>query len=285
MNSVATVAPPGAAFHPADELAYVRAEMDRLTGREIALTRALVADREARVGSLHHAVVQRVSGRDAVDIERLPDLRVVLRLLSGPVLCIDCETTGLHPLDGDRMVSLAILQAQICSLTTCGSDRSPQWQHGEGVLLESRTAYVNAFNPEGRKSSPEALAVHGLSEERLAGCAVFAERAFDIENILTGQDDEFGAMTVVAHNAPFDVGFLDMEFVRAGRAVSWGPIVDTRLISKILWPGERGSLDALCERLGVDRCDRDERHESLKDATLLALCLPGLVAEIRRRVA
>ncbi|WP_043348933.1 exonuclease domain-containing protein [Methylobacterium sp. B1] len=273
------------AFHPADELAYVRGELDRLTGREIALTRALVADREARVGSLHQAVVTRVGSRDAVDIERLPDLRETLRLLSGPVLCVDCETTGLHPLDGDRIVSLAILQAQVCSTTTYGSDRSPQWQHGEGVSLESRTAYVAAFNPEGRKSSPEALAVHGLSDERLAGCAVFAERAFDIENILAGLDEEFGATTVVAHNARFDVGFLDIKFERAGRAVSWGPIVDTRLISKILWPGEKGSLDALCERLGVDRGDRDQRHESLRVARLLALCLPGLIAEIRRRVA
>ncbi|SEP04974.1 Exonuclease [Methylobacterium sp. UNC300MFChir4.1] len=285
MNEVVTVAPPGAAFHPADELAYVRGELDRLTGREIALTRTLVADRESRVGSLHHAVVQRVSGRDAVDIERLPDLREVLRLLSRPVLCIDCETTGLHPLDGDRMVSLAILQAQVCSTTTYGSDRSPQWQHGEGVALESRTAYVAAFNPEGRKSSPEALAVHGLSDERLAACAPFSDRARDVDGILTGQDDEFGATTVVAHNAPFDVGFLDMEFERAGRAVSWGPIVDTRLLSKMLWPEAKGSLDALCERLGVDRGDRDERHESLKDARLLALCIPGLVAELRRRVA
>jgi DNA polymerase III epsilon subunit-like protein len=284
MNEAA-VAPGGAALHPADELAYVRAEMDRLTGREIALTRALVADREARVGSLHHAVVTRVSGQDAIDVERLPDLREVLPLLLSPVLCIDCETTGLHPLDGDRMVSLAVLQAQVCNETTFDSDHSPQWQHGEGVAFIAHRAYVATFNPEGRKSSPGALAVHGLSDERLAGCVAFAERAREVEDILTGQDDDFVATTIVAHNAPFDVGFLDMEFERAGRSVTWGPIVDTRIISKLLWPAEKGSLDALCERLGVDRGDRDARHESLKDARLLALCLPGLVAEIRRGVA
>ncbi|CAA2155888.1 DNA polymerase III subunit epsilon [Methylobacterium brachiatum] len=283
MNEVATVAPPGAAFHPADELAYVRAELDRLTGREIALTRALVADREARVGALHHAVDQRVSGRDAVDIERLPDLPEVLRLLSRPVLCIDCETTGLHPLNGDRMVSLAILSAQIEPIKVVWS-RGPDFDHVSIRFLD-RHAWVGAFNPGGRSSTPEALAVHGLSDERLAGCVPFAERAHELADILTEADFDGFQPVIVAHNAPFDVGFLDMEFERAGRAVSWGPIVDTRLISKILWPGEKGSLDALCERLGVDCGDRDERHESLKDARLLALCIPGLVAEIRRRVA
>lgn len=274
-----------AALHPADEYAYVNAELDRLAWRKNKLKEALIADREARVGLLHHVTIQRYDGRDVLFVERLPELAETLRLLSGQVLCVECETTGLHAGDGDRIVSLAVLQAMVCNLASFDSDRSPQWQHGEVVAMDTSRAYVDAFNPEGKASSPEALAVHGLSDERLAGCPTFAERASEVEDILTGRDEDFRATTVVAHNAPFDMGFLDEEFTRADRHPDWTAVVDTRLLSKMLWPGESGSLDALCNRLGVDRGDRDARHESLRDARLLALCLPGLVAEIRRRLA
>lgn len=180
------------------------------------------------------------------------------------------------------MVSLAILSAQLEVKIAWAQDWNSEHV---AVRFLDRHAWVGAFNPEGRPSTPEALAVHGLSDERLAGCVPFAERAHELADILTEADFDGFQPVIVAHNAPFDVGFLDLEFERAGRSVSWGPIVDTRLISKILWPGEKGSLDALCERLGVDRGDRDERHESLKDARLLALCLPGLTSEIARRLA
>jgi DNA polymerase III epsilon subunit-like protein len=53
----------------------------------------------------------------------------------------------------------------------------------------------------------------------------------------------------------------------------------------MLWPDESGSLDTLAKRLGVDRGDRDAKHDPLEDCRLLARCLPGLVAEIKKRIA
>jgi len=263
-----------AALHPADELAYVRAEMDRLTGREIALTRALVADREARVGSLHHAVVSRVSGKDAVDVERLPELRNVLEALHGDLVAIDCETTGLHALDGDRIVSVGLypchylggrlIEPGFCSLDDVGDDNP----------------FRATVNP-GRPSSPQAAAVLGLTDEVLATKEPFSKRlALDITGLVVDR-------VVVAHNAPFDVGFLEMEFERHGLTFQGETlaVVDTRILCKLLWPDQPGTLDALANRLGVSRGDRDAGHDALRDAILLAECLPGLIAEIRRRLA
>lgn len=274
MNSVATVAPPGAANPLADELAYVRAEMDRLTGREIALTRALVADREARVGSLHHAVVTRVSGTDAVDVERLPDLSATLRLLeTTDLVVLDTETTGLHALDGDRVVAVGLYP---CHMSEGRCD--PGFQHLDDVGSDNPWRVV--VNP-GRPSSPEAAAVHRLTDEVLAAKPRFAKRhAYDIYDIIH-------CRTVIAHNAPFDVGFLTMECQRLDLDFQGWPaaVVDSRILCKLLWPDQPGTLDALADRLGVSRQGRVIGHDALRDACLLADCLPGLVAEMRRRVA
>lgn len=256
-----------AVLHPADEPGYVRAELAScvsrqriLAIREESLTTALVADREARVGDLHHAVVTRVRGRDVVDIERLPDLQRTLLLLQGPVVAADTETTGLHVLEGDRLISAAFLRVHPDAL--------------EAAPLEI------LVNP-GRPSSPEAAAVHGLTEADLRDRPTFAyTHARAIIDVCR-------QATLVAHNAPFDVGFLDAEFETTGLYFTGVPsdVVDTRIVSKLLWPGEPGSLDALATRLGVDRGDRDARHTALGDARLLAACLPGLRGAIRRWIA
>lgn len=256
------------ALHAADELGYVRAELASCVSRqrlltlcEEALTTGLVADHEGRVGALHHAVVSRVRGRDVVDIERLPDLqRVLLLLLQGPVVVADTETTGLYPLQGDRLISAAFLRV-----------------HPDAV---SETPLEITVNP-GRSSDAAALAVHGLTEADLRDRAPFSySHARAIIDVCRGG-------TLVGHNAPFEVGFLDAEFETTGLYFTGVPsdVVDTRIVSKLLWPGESGSLDALATRLGVDRGGRDVRHTALGNARLLAACLPGLRDAIRRWIA
>ncbi|MCJ2015581.1 exonuclease domain-containing protein [Methylobacterium sp. J-076] len=255
------------ALHPADDLAFVRHELAScvsrqrlLSIREEALTTGLVADREARVGALHHAVVTRVRGRDVVDVERLPDLQRVLLLLQGPVVVADTETTGLHVLEGDRLISAAFLRI-----------------HPDAV---SETLLEITVNP-GRASDAAALAVHGLTEADLRDRAPFSySHARAIIDVCRGG-------TIVAHNAPFDVGFLDAEFEREGLYFTGVPsdVVDTRIVSKLLWPGESGSLDALATRLGVDRGGRDVRHTAAGDARVLAACLPGIRDALRRWIA
>ena len=247
-----------AALHPADELAALETRVAEL--------RALLAsNREARVGASHHAIVERIDDRDHVIVEPLPDLTEVLGRLVGPLVVLDTETTGLHRHNGDRLISLAVLPL--------GRDRGP------GEERATFAAYRLTVNP-GRPSSPQALAVHGLTEAELATKPTF-------NRAMASQVVRFiGGSTVVAHNAPFDAGFVQSECERLG--MGWRPdegqVVDTRLIAKLLWPGEPGTLDALATRLGVDRGDRDAGHDALGDARLLARCLPGLVEALVRHI-
>ncbi|WP_449410054.1 exonuclease domain-containing protein [Methylobacterium komagatae] len=245
-------------LHPADELAALEARVAELRVN-------LISDREARVGASHHAIVERVNGEDRVAIEPLPGLIAVLGRLCGPLVVLDTETTGLHPRSGDRLISLAVLPL--------GKDRGPKTERA------TFASYRLTVNP-GRPSSPQTLAVHGLTEEFLATKSAFTRP-------MASQVDRFiGSSTIVAHNAPFDVGFLQAECERLG--MGWCPdedqVVDTRLVSKLIWPNESGSLDALASRLGVDRGDRDAGHDALADARLLARCLPGLAEALAGRI-
>lgn len=262
-----------AALHPADQLAYVRAEMALLAEREIALTRDLAGNREQRVGTLHHAVVTRCDGRDVVDVERLPSPYQTLRLLAlHDIVALDTETTGLHALDGDRLVSVGLYPCYVDG----DGPVAPGFQDLADVGADN--SFRAVVNP-GRPSSPQAAAVHGLTDEFLATKPAFGrDLAFAIHDLVKGR-------VVVAHNAPFDVAFLEMECNRVDLSFNDWPcaIVDTRILCKMLWPDEPGTLDALAARLGVERGERDAGHDALADAILLAECLPGLVAELRRR--
>jgi DNA polymerase-3 subunit epsilon len=108
----------------------------------------------------------------------------------------------------------------------------------------------------------EAFAVHGISEEFLRDKPLFADIAEDLVAFLEGG-------RVVAHNAEFDVGFLNAEFARLDRSPIAGEILDTVRLARRRFPGSPVSLDALCDRFGVDKTAR-EKHGALLDAQLLA---------------
>lgn len=254
-------------LHPADELADITAAGTGDPRRMAELVDLLVSSRENRVGTRFHAVVTRTPDGDVVETRPLPTLEEYLDLLTGPLLVVDTETTGLHPLLGDRLLSVAAVKGEIRA-------------HGEELAFErTDEPYLALVNP-GVASSQEALAVHGLTPEMLHGRPTFGEIALDVDRVLYDQ-------VVVAHNAPFDVGFLDAEFERTffdGVSRTARETVDTRVVSKLVWPGEPASLDPMAIRLGVDRGRRDELHDALEDADLLARCIPGLVREIRIRL-
>ena len=110
-----------------------------------------------------------------------------------------------------------------------------------------------------------AIAVHGITREQLAGKPRFAEIADELLEHIRGAE-------LVIHNAPFDVGFLDAELARAGRAERIGAlcaVLDTLELARKLHPGQRNSLDALCKRYGIDNSHR-ELHGALLDARILA---------------
>ncbi len=154
----------------------------------------------------------------------------------------DTETTGLDPMGGDRIIEIALLEL-VRDLPT-----------GQRLHL--------LIDPE-RDIPEEATRVHGMTREHLRGKPRFVEVADEILAFI-GDDD------MVAHNAPFDFGFLDAEFSRLGRPpLHRGRMVDTYALAKRRFPGLPNSLDALCRRFGIDLTERTA-HNALLDCRLLA---------------
>ncbi len=157
---------------------------------------------------------------------------------------LDTETTGLYAHQGDRIIEIGCVELVNRKLT------------GNNLHF-----YVNP----GRDSHEEALKVHGITSEFLQDKPPFAHIVGDLLAYL--KDSE-----VIIHNAAFDVGFLNAELALVQqeplRAHVLG-IVDTLVMAKAMFPGKRNSLDALCDRLGVDNSGRT-LHGALLDAELLA---------------
>ncbi|WP_333705441.1 DNA polymerase III subunit epsilon [Ottowia beijingensis] len=159
-------------------------------------------------------------------------------------IVLDTETTGLSAESGDRIIEIGCVELLNRKLT------------GNNLHF-----YIN---PE-RDSHEDALRVHGLTTEFLRDKPKFADVAEEILRYLEGAE-------VIIHNAAFDIGFLDKELERLGKPVFTSfvsEVTDTLAMAKQLYPGKRNSLDALCDRLGVDNSGRT-LHGALLDAELLA---------------
>jgi DNA polymerase-3 subunit epsilon len=163
-------------------------------------------------------------------------------------IVLDTETTGLDPADGHRIVEIACVELV---------NHLPTGRHFH--------CYVN---PE-RVVAPEAVAIHGLDTEFLAGHAPFAAVV-----------DEFLAFIaetpLVIHNAEFDLGFLNAELKRLERPELVCAVTDTLALAKRRYPGAPASLDALCRRFAVDLSAR-EKHAAQLDCELLAAVYLELV--------
>jgi len=119
------------------------------------------------------------------------------------------------------------------------------------------------INPEGRPVHPDALAVHGISDEQLADKPTFKEIASQLLDFLDGA-------VLIAHNANFDIGFLNAEFARLGvPPIDPSRVIDTLALAKRKHPMGPNSLDALCRRYGIDNSHRT-KHGALLDSELLA---------------
>lgn len=132
--------------------------------------------------------------------------------------------------------------------------------------------YFHAYiNPQ-KYIPPHLTAIHGITNQFVANKPLFAEVAQHLIRFIEGA-------TLVAHNAPFDVRFLDSEFERLGLGKLEqyaGGIVCTRAMARRAHPGEKATLDALCDRYQVDRSKRDV-HGALIDCQLLAAVYPPLL--------
>jgi len=157
-------------------------------------------------------------------------------------IVLDTETTGLSPLSGDRVVEIGCVELV---------NRVPTGR--------SFHAYFNPCRP----MPSDAEAVHGLSDVFLSDKPLFPDLCEELLAFI-------GNAPVVAHNAPFDFGFLNHELSLCGRAsICLTRMVDTLVLARQRLPGAKHSLDALCTRFGVDRSIRI-KHGALIDAQLLA---------------
>lgn len=116
-----------------------------------------------------------------------------------------------------------------------------------------------------RPVDPEAIKVHGITDEMLADKPDFSAVVQEFLAYIKGAE-------LLIHNAPFDVGFMDYEFRKLGLTVKTSEIcvvTDTLQMARQMYPGKRNNLDALCDRLGIDNSKRT-LHGALLDAEILA---------------
>lgn len=136
-----------------------------------------------------------------------------------------------------------------------------------GVELDNhfptgRTFHVY-LNPGDRKVHPDALAIHGITDEFLKDKPTFVEV---VEEMISF----FGDARWVAHNATFDMGFINAELARLDRApIAADLVTDTLALARRKHPMGPNSLDALCRRYGIDNTHRT-KHGALLDSELLA---------------
>jgi DNA polymerase-3 subunit epsilon len=157
---------------------------------------------------------------------------------------LDTETTGLSADNGDRVIEIGCVELINRKLTG-----------------NNKRYYLNP----GRESHEDALKVHGITSEFLRDKPKFDAIATELLDYL--RDAE-----IIIHNAPFDIGFLNKELELLGLpplTECVARVMDTLVMAKSLYPGKRNSLDALCDRLGVDKSGRTQ-HGALLDAGLLA---------------
>ena len=124
--------------------------------------------------------------------------------------------------------------------------------------------YHQYVNPQ-RLVDPEAMEVHGITDEFLQDKPLFAHVANDFIDFISGGQ-------LVIHNAPFDVGFMDREFSQLSgypKTADICTVLDTLVLARKMHPGQRNSLDALCRRYGIDNSHR-ELHGALLDSEILA---------------
>jgi len=157
---------------------------------------------------------------------------------------LDTETTGLDHSDGHRIIEIGCVEMVNRRLT--GND------------------FHQYLQPD-REIDAGAMEVHGISNESLLDKPRFEEVAADLVDYL--KDAE-----IIIHNAPFDVGFLNMELKRCGSKdtiESLSVIIDSLVMARHKHPGQKNTLDALCKRYDVDNSQRD-LHGALLDAQILA---------------
>ncbi|MGP5537477.1 DNA polymerase III subunit epsilon [Psychrobacter glacincola] len=158
-------------------------------------------------------------------------------------LIMDTETTGLDPLKGDRIIEVGIVE-----------------MIGRKFTGEKLHVYIN---PQ-RGMDDEVIRIHGISEAFLTDKPTFDQVAQSLYDFMDGAE-------IIAHNATFDMNFLNMEFAKVGMNdfAERVQVTDSLVMAKQQYPGQKNTLDALVRRLDVGKQDRTF-HGALLDSEILA---------------
>jgi DNA polymerase-3 subunit epsilon len=161
------------------------------------------------------------------------------------LIMLDTETTGLSPLNGDRMVEIGAIEVINRKVLS-----------GEGHVFH------HYINPE-REIPAEVVRIHGIDNDKVRDKPPFRDIAQDFLRFIEGA-------TLVIHNASFDLAFIMNELRLSGFPnIHDVPVIDTLAYARKKHPHQRNNLDALCDRYGVERAHR-RLHGALLDSALLA---------------
>lgn len=157
-------------------------------------------------------------------------------------IVLDTETTGIDHKRGHRLIEVGCIEIE--------------------DLLPTGKTFHRFIDPE-REIEADAIRIHGITNEMVRGKPLFS-------HICDELTDFIGDRKIIAHNAAFDRGFINMEYERHNRmgppTEQW---IDTLEIARLKFPGSANSLDALCKRFNISLAERD-LHGALIDARLLA---------------
>ena len=156
-------------------------------------------------------------------------------------IVLDTETTGLKFSENHRVIEVAAIEIV--------------------DYLPTGKVFHKYVNPQ-RDVPESSVDIHGITEKFLENKPLFKEIADEFLEFISVDN-------IVAHNAPFDIGFLNFELQRCGKNTLSNKAIDTVVLAREKFPGQSVSLDALCKRLSIDNTLR-EKHSATLDAELLA---------------
>ena len=165
-------------------------------------------------------------------------------------IVFDTETTGLDPFTGDRIIEIGAVE----------------------LIDKQRSGRVfhQLINPQ-RALSQEVIKLTGITDEVLVDKPTFKEVAARFMAFLTSSCSGCSQTLLVAHNASFDVKFLNFELKQIGlQGLSEFSIIDTLDLARQKFPGQKATLDMLCERFGISLDERHRHgHNALLDSQIL----------------
>lgn len=167
------------------------------------------------------------------------------QIMNNRIVILDTETTGLSTKMGHRVIEIGCLEMIDRKLTG-----------------EKFHTYLQPY----RFVDPGAFKVHGIKDEFLADKPRFKDIFNDFLKFINFSE-------IIAHNAPFDITFIENELIKEGCLKSFAEmnckVICTKRLAEVKYGKGGNKLDELCDRFKVDRSQRTI-HGALLDCELLA---------------